>query len=418
MEESEDKIMKSFPFDSQVTYDPQGNPTYDRGVNSADLADNISLLYTNGVLPNPSTCLQVTESENQMSVLVNPGACCINGRLGKEEVVRTIVFEASSSLYDRIDRVVLRLNTNIDVRAIDIYVVKGTPSASPVAPDLTRTGGIYELCLADVFIAKNTTYISVSRITDTRFESELCGLMMNKPQSLDTTTLFEQYQSALNEFLDFANSCISETVAGQLEESFAELYSNSKSYAVGEFCSHNGLFFVCKTSTSGTWKPEHWIRTNVNVQLLKKINYSDIVDNGETADSNKPLSANYGKALKDYVDGINGQVGTNSGNITSLQTAVGTNTSNISALQNKINLNSYSDWDIPADTEDYFFGALGNYIMAWLQIGQSAFFSGSWAGHFYMGGFATRTGESSYFGFVNFKNGRVYAFDETERGAL
>lgn len=230
MEESEDKIMKSFPFDSQVTYDPQGNPTYDRGVNSADLADNISLLYTNGVLPNPSTCLQVTESENQMSVLVNPGACCINGRLGKEEEVRTIVFEASSSLYDRIDRVVLRLNTNIDVRAIDIYVVKGTPSASPVAPELTRVGGIYELGIADVFVAKNTTHISTARITDTRFVEDLCGIMKSRPEEIDIESLYRQmfewmnYQeNAFIEWVDTIKGILDEDVAGHLQSEIDDL---------------------------------------------------------------------------------------------------------------------------------------------------------------------------------------------------
>ncbi len=261
--------MKSFPFDSQVSYDSFGNPSYDRAVNSAELADNIALLYTNGVLNNPSTCLQVTESESQMSVQVLPGACNINGRLGREDNARTIVFEAADSSYDRIDRVVLRLNTNVDIRAIDIYVLKGTPAATPTAPALTRTGGIYELCLADIFVAKNTAYVSAARITDTRMNDELCGYMMTNPQSIDSSTIFNQYQAALDEFLEFANDTIGGTVIGSLEENFAPLYSTTTPYKVGDMVTHKAKYYVCQAETSGTWDESKWIRTNVSGQIAQ-----------------------------------------------------------------------------------------------------------------------------------------------------
>lgn len=216
--------MKSFPFDSEVTYDEYGMPTYDRGASSQELRAYYHLLYTDGVFPNPSTGLQVAEYGQEMSVSVRPGSLVIQGALGIEENERVLVFEASGSTYDRIDAVVARLNTNYEYRKIDLYIVKGTESDNPVAPGLTREGGIYELRLANVFIAKNTTMISAERITDTRLHTEDCGIVTCNPDKVDTTSLFIQYQGALDQFVEKADRLFYEwfdSVKDQLDEDAA-----------------------------------------------------------------------------------------------------------------------------------------------------------------------------------------------------
>ena len=63
--------MKSFPFDSEVIYDAEGHPEYDRGADSTILSDFIHLMFTDGVFPNPSTGLQVTASSEEMTVAVS-----------------------------------------------------------------------------------------------------------------------------------------------------------------------------------------------------------------------------------------------------------------------------------------------------------------------------------------------------------
>lgn len=218
--------MRSFPFDSEVTYDELGNPSFDRGVDSSILADFLHLMFGDGVFPNPSTGLQVTTSENDMSVVVLPGNCMIQGRMGIEEHERELVFEASGTSYDRIDSVVARLNTNYDYRDIDLYVVRGTEASVPAAPDLTRTGGIYEIRLANVFIAKNTTVITAERITDTRLTSE-CGIVTSNPNPVDTNTIFNQYQAALNEYLVYVQECIDGTTVSNLQKQIDEVAENS-----------------------------------------------------------------------------------------------------------------------------------------------------------------------------------------------
>jgi hypothetical protein len=75
----------------------------------------------------------------------------------------------------RIDRIVVRLN-QIN-RSIKIAVVDGTPAATPVAPELTRTSDIYELGIADVLVPTAATSIVTNNIMDTRMNTNLCGLV-------------------------------------------------------------------------------------------------------------------------------------------------------------------------------------------------------------------------------------------------
>ena len=60
-------------------------------------------------------------------------------------------------------------------------------------------------------------------------------------------------------------------------------------------------------NTSDLEKP---LSNAATIELNKKINSGDVIDNLITNDSTKPLSANQGKVLKDLIDGIGeGQVG-------------------------------------------------------------------------------------------------------------
>lgn len=142
--------MIGFPFDSHVTFESDGTPVYDRAITSAPLRKLIAKLLTDGVLPNPSTNLQV-EAGSGMNVVVNPGFAICAGGLKLEENQRTLAIQAADSNYDRIDTVVLRWNDNDSERICDLYIVEGIPAASPLRPELTRTESIWELGLADLF---------------------------------------------------------------------------------------------------------------------------------------------------------------------------------------------------------------------------------------------------------------------------
>ena len=219
--------MKSFPFDSHVTYDSSGAPSYDRAISSDPYRKLIKELFTTGIMPTSSANMQVVAGEN-MTVTVKAGFAVVEGCMSLEEDDRSLEITASNT-QDRIDTVVLRLNTNDEYRTCDYYVVAGTPASSPVHPDLTRTNSIYEIGLADVFVPANSTAVSDERITDTRYDTERCGVISSISE-FDTSTLnsqmnawsaekrteFESWVASLKDILD-------EETAGHLQTEISAL---------------------------------------------------------------------------------------------------------------------------------------------------------------------------------------------------
>lgn len=208
--------MISWPFDSLVSDDGEGNLTYDRAFNSANLRKIFHMLYTNGVaLTEDSAALQVVPGSG-MSVSVNAGMAIIEGAMGFQEEAAVISLEAANATYARIDTIVARLNTNLSGRSISLVVLTGTAAAAPAAPAITRAGNIYDLRLADINIPAGATAITASMITDTRLDAG-CGVATARPEVLDTTAIFSQYQASLDEYMSFVRDCMDETIAGNLQ---------------------------------------------------------------------------------------------------------------------------------------------------------------------------------------------------------
>ena len=192
--------MIGFPFDSHVTYETDGTPVYDRAISSEPLRNLLHKLFTDGILPDVSTNLQVVASSG-MNIVVKAGFAIVQGCLKLEENDRTLALQASNTTNDRIDTVVLRLNSNDDQRYCDLYIREGTPASNPTRPNLVRSDSVYELGLADIFVTKTITSITQSKITDTRYETERCGVISSLSE-YDTTTIYSQVQADLKEFKD------------------------------------------------------------------------------------------------------------------------------------------------------------------------------------------------------------------------
>lgn len=185
--------MKVLYMDSRISdYTPGGQPIYDRPTSAADQRDINRAILSNGVYPNPSDNLQVMQGEG-MAVLVKPGLCMVEGAPGIEVLTRTLLVQASHATFDRIDRVVARLNLAAENRSLDLFILQGTPAATPLAPALTRNNTVYEICLAELLIGHESTSVPQYKITDTRGDANLCGWIHGVVSQVDTSTIFNQY---------------------------------------------------------------------------------------------------------------------------------------------------------------------------------------------------------------------------------
>lgn len=162
-------------------------------------AKYFSTFIGNGVFPNPSVNLQVVENEN-MTVTVKPGLGWINGYFLYSDSDYVLQHDLADGVLKRIDRIVMRLDYLS--RQIEIVVKKGAFGSVPVAPAIQRDADAYELALADVLINNGATEITQANITDTRLNSELCGIVHGVVDQVDTTTIFNQYQAWMQTQID------------------------------------------------------------------------------------------------------------------------------------------------------------------------------------------------------------------------
>ena len=107
------------------------------------------------------------------------------------EQPETVTLTAADAVRSRIDRLVLRYDAA--ARKTSLQVLEGTPdSASPTAPEITRTALVYDLCLAEIRRPAGSTEITAADITDTRADEAVCGVMRDGVNGIPTAQLQAQ----------------------------------------------------------------------------------------------------------------------------------------------------------------------------------------------------------------------------------
>ena len=127
--------------------------------------DNI---YESGVSVNEDSSLTFSVTSEGNTIKVSKGFAIVKGFYIYNDSTKTIAVTSDLN-YDRIDRVVVRLNMSNS--KVSIELKSGVAGSKPLAPTLQRDNLIYEISLAQV---KITTTGAIT-ITDERYRQELCG---------------------------------------------------------------------------------------------------------------------------------------------------------------------------------------------------------------------------------------------------
>lgn len=175
-----------------ITY-PENGITYDADDASGYLATRLSGVYS------AEEDFAVSISD-ELSLTVSAGQAWVRparfrGRSIIMEQPTTLALTAADPVRTRIDRVVLRYDAA--ARQTRLQVLEGTPdSASPTAPDITRTALVYDLCLAEITRPAGSTAITAANLTDTRADEDICGVMRDGVTSIPTAQLIAQWRAA------------------------------------------------------------------------------------------------------------------------------------------------------------------------------------------------------------------------------
>ena len=176
---------------------PYGSANHDRRYKSSDFRAYYAQMIGNGVYYSNADALKVREGED-MTVLLGIGGAFIEGVGYRNTSDLAFKLDTADGALSRIDRIVIR--NDYKKRETYAAVLKGTYSANPQAAALTRNADAYEIAVADVLVAKGVISITQAAITDTRLNNDLCGIVTGLIQQADTTEIFNQFTTFLNEF--------------------------------------------------------------------------------------------------------------------------------------------------------------------------------------------------------------------------
>ena len=146
------------------------NGEYDRKYNANDYCDNLAVVIGNGVMRGKNDDLRVTAAG--MVCTLSAGRGWINGHHYYNDSPKAFAAVSAPAGGGRWDRIVLRLDTSLAVRKISAEYVQGVAGNNPQKPAPVRNDTVYDLVLADIYVAANASSVTV---TDTRADADLCG---------------------------------------------------------------------------------------------------------------------------------------------------------------------------------------------------------------------------------------------------
>ena len=152
------------------------NSQYDRIYQSGEISKMFDGIIIDGVYlsareDDPSNKqFMVSAESNDMNIKIAPGRAWFIGTYTISDDYETRTIEAAHSTFDRIDAVVIEVNSKnttynpsnpgpLTERFNSIKIVKGEPDSTPVKPTMTHADGIDQYPIAYITVSSNTTVI-------------------------------------------------------------------------------------------------------------------------------------------------------------------------------------------------------------------------------------------------------------------
>ena len=227
--------LKSFPFDSMDVLNSESSQMEPDRLYEADIFRKYFRKFlSNGVYFGTykdygENSMKVT-ANGGLNIKVAKGAGLIEGADFENESDRLFTLERPIS-GNRVDRVIVRFDTTLAIRATQLYVKQGI-GTTPA--ELQRDENIYEICLAEITV-KSTTNITDADIVDKRLDSLLCGIV-NSLITVDGEELYQNFQDYIDSVTqnlvrkDEENVTISgifkDANGGTSENNFTDEYKN------------------------------------------------------------------------------------------------------------------------------------------------------------------------------------------------
>ncbi len=182
-----------------VTYGFYNSLNGDRKYDASQLSSLISGLITDGIFASVGTCF-VVKADTGTNVNVGIGKAWFNNTWTYNDSILSLEAPPSEVLQDRVDAVVIEVNSSSMVRENSIKFITGTPSSSPVGPTLASEDDLHQYPLCYIYRKAGSTDITQSVITNmvgTSHTPFITGIL----QTVDLNELLGSWQNTLDNFV-------------------------------------------------------------------------------------------------------------------------------------------------------------------------------------------------------------------------
>nr|DAV32986.1 MAG TPA: Receptor Binding Protein [Caudoviricetes sp.] len=202
---------------------------HDRLYDATDISRLFDGLIRDGIFASIGDCMVVKQS-NQMNVTVGTGRAWFNHTWSYNDALYPVTIPPSEILMDRIDAIVLEINSVEAVRANSIKLIKGTPSSTPTKPALTNTKEVHQYPLAYVKVGKEVTSIRQADIENC-VGTSACPFVTGILEVISIEQLIPQWKDILNKFVEENTANFNTWMNGEKQDYQAWLAAAKKEIA-------------------------------------------------------------------------------------------------------------------------------------------------------------------------------------------
>ena len=188
-----------------------GDRKYD-AVQMSSIFDGIIL---DGIFQAIDDAFAVTVSEDGSGIVVGAGRAWFDHTWTRNDAPYPLTLEQSEVALDRIDAVVLEVDSSSAVRNNTIKIVKGTPSSSPKKPSLTNNETLHQHPLAYLTRPAGVETIAQAQIESVIGTSE-CPFVTGPLQVITTDSMLAQWQDEFATWFESLEDTLSGDVAANL----------------------------------------------------------------------------------------------------------------------------------------------------------------------------------------------------------
>lgn len=183
-----------------VTYGFYNSKNKDRRYDAIQMSSIFDGIIRDGILQHVGTAMMVKESTGMM-VNVGIGRAWFNHTWTLNDALLPLTVPQSEVILNRIDAVILEVDSRESVRANTIKIVKGTPATNPVKPSMIKTNDRWQYPLAYIRVNSGVTSIRQENITNAVGTSE-CPFVTAPLEKMSIDALVAQWKDQWDAFYE------------------------------------------------------------------------------------------------------------------------------------------------------------------------------------------------------------------------